>query len=391
MAEALRQSLGPRKRKGVALEPTRGRCLRRCLLDRRQRARPFEICPLVLEPEGPTVTLQDLCRPLWFQHQNEWFQGPLPLAGFQGAAPLGQGSQLRWPWRMVPGRGILFAATRRGKSMRGALIGAGVLAVSYVLIALLLYLLQRRILYQPNRHPPDLAAAAFPGVRQVTVTTSDGLALLAWYLPPARDNARVVLYLHGNAAHIGNRAYRLAPYQRLGWGVFLLEYRGYGGNPGQPSEAGLITDAHAGLAALREMGFSLSAIVVWGESLGTGPAVQLAVEHKVAAVLLESAYTSIADIARLRYRLFPVDWLLLDRFDSLRKVSSIQAPVLVMHGAYDQIVPVAMGRAVHAAAPDPKQLWIASDAGHLDLVEAGAIEVAGHFVSQLDRVTAGSV
>jgi fermentation-respiration switch protein FrsA (DUF1100 family) len=275
--------------------------------------------------------------------------------------------------------------------MRGALIGAGVAAAFYVLIATLLYLLQRRILYRPNHRPPDLAAAGHPGVRQVTVTTSDGLALLAWYLPPARESATVVLYLHGNAAHIGNRAYRLGAFQRLGWGVLLLEYRGYGGNPGQPSEAGLIADAHAGLAALQEMGFSLSTIVVWGESLGTGPAVQLAVEHAVSAVLLESAYTSIADIARLRYRLFPVDWLLLDRFDSLRRIGSVRAPVLVMHGALDQIVPVAMGHALYAAAPDPKQLWIAPDAGHLDLVEAGAIEVAGHFVAGLHRVTAGNV
>ena len=295
------------------------------------------------------------------------------------------------PWRMFAGQGILLAATRRGKWMRGVLIGAGVLAASYVLIATLLYLLQRRILYRQQRTPPDLTGAGLPEVRQMTVTTPDGLALLAWYQPPARESGRVVLYLHGNAAHIGHRAYRLGPFQRLGWGVLLLEYRGYGGNPGRPSEAGLIIDAPAGLAALQAMGFSLSAIVVWGESLGTGPAVQLAVEHKVGAVLLESPYTSIADIARLRYRLFPVDRLLLDRFDSLRRVGSVQAPVLVMHGAHDQIVPVAMGRAVYAAAPDPKQLWIAPHAGHLDLVEAGAIEVAGQFVTELDRVTAGGV
>jgi hypothetical protein len=272
--------------------------------------------------------------------------------------------------------------------MLGVLIGAGVLAAFYVLIAALLYLLQRRILYRPNRGSPMLADAGLPELQQITVTTPDGLALLAWYMPPARDGARVVLYLHGNAAHIGHRAYRLGPFQRLGWGVLLLEYRGYGGNPGQPTEAGLVIDAHAGLAALLAMGFPLSAILVWGESLGTGPAVQLAVEHKVGAVLLESPYTSIADIARRRYRLFPVDWLLLDRFDSVRRIGSVQTPVLVMHGARDQIIPVAMGRAVHAAAPEPKQLWIASDAGHIDLVEAGAIEAAFQFVADLERESA---
>ncbi|HEX3993562.1 MAG TPA: alpha/beta hydrolase [Acetobacteraceae bacterium] len=272
--------------------------------------------------------------------------------------------------------------------MLGVLMGAGVLAFSYGLIATLLYLFQRRILYHPNRTPPDLAAAGLPQVRQITVPTPDGLALVAWYLPPAQSHGRVVLYLHGNAGHIGHRAYRLEPFQRLGWGVLLLEYRGYGGNPGKPSEAGLILDAHAGMAALQEMGFPLSTILVWGESLGTGPAVQLAVEHKVGALLLEAPYTSIADIARSRYRLFPVDWLLLDRFDSLDRIGSVQAPVLVMHGAYDTIIPTAMGRAIYAASPDPKRLWIAPHAGHLDMVEAGATEVAGQFVAGLHAAAA---
>lgn len=275
--------------------------------------------------------------------------------------------------------------------MRGALIGAGVLAGSYVVVAMLLFLLQRRILYRPNRSPPDLVSTGLAEVRHMTVTTSDGLALLAWYLPPAQDSSRVVLYLHGNAAHIGHRAYRLERFQRLGWGALLLEYRGYGGNPGQPSESGLFADARAGLAALQAMGFPLSAVVVWGESLGTGPAVQLAMEHTIGAVLLESPYTSITAIARLRYRLFPVEWLLRDRFDSLRRISGIQAPVLVMHGARDEIVPVAMGRAIYAAAPEPKQLWIAPHAGHLDLIDAGAIEVAGRFVAQLGHVTTAGI
>ncbi len=115
----------------------------------------------------------------------------------------------------------------------------------------------------------------------------------------------MVLHLHGNAGNIGHRAYRLGPFKLLGWGVLLLEYRGYGGNPGQPSEAGLLIDAHAGLAALREMGFSLPEIVVWGESLGTGPAVQLAVEHPVAAVVLVAPFTSITDMARSRYPFVP--------------------------------------------------------------------------------------
>jgi uncharacterized protein len=131
--------------------------------------------------------------------------------------------------------------------------------------------------------------------------------------------------------------------------------------------------------------------VVWGESLGTAPAVHLGVAHPVGAVVLESPFTSITDMARMRYWMFPVALMVRDPFDSLRRISGMRAPLQVIHGIFDTIVPVAMGRAVYAAAPEPKQLWIAPHAGHLDLVEAGAIEVAGDFVAQLDRVTAGGV
>ena len=271
--------------------------------------------------------------------------------------------------------------------MGAGLIGAGVLAGLYLLALTGVFLLQRRILFLPDHTRPDIARVPVAGVRAMTVTTEDGLALLAWYLPPVREAGRVVLYLHGNAGHIGHRSYRLDPLHRLGWGVLLLQYRGYGGNPGRPSEAGLLKDARAGLAALRAMRFASDQILLWGESLGSGIAVRLASEQPVAALLLEAPYTSIADMARLRYPFVPVDRLLLDRFDSLRVIGGVRAPILVMHGAHDRIIPVAMGRAVFQAARDPKQLWIANEAGHLDMVEAGAVEAAGDFVDRMFEVT----
>jgi hypothetical protein len=269
--------------------------------------------------------------------------------------------------------------------MSGVLIGAGVLLALYILVVTVLFLFQRRILFLPDNTTPDLTRAGIPGVRLMNVTTSDGLSLLAWYMPPMRDDAHVVLYLHGNAGNIGHRAYRLGPYNRLGWGVLLLEYRGYGGNPGSPSELGLLTDARAGLAALEAMGFPPSRILLWGESLGSGLAVRLAAEHPVAAVLLEAPYTSITDMARLRFPFAPTGWLLLDRFESSRIISGVRAPVLVMHGARDRIVPVTMGRTLYEAAAPPKELWIAPEAGHVDLVEAGAIEAAAAFVRRMER------
>ena len=267
--------------------------------------------------------------------------------------------------------------------MGWVLKGAAALAGLYLLVALGLFLLQRRILFLPDRTPPDLARTGIPGLRTVAVAAADGLSLLSWYLPPPGEAAPVVLYLHGNAGHIGHRVARLPHFQRLGWGVSMLEYRGYGGNPGSPSEAGLLADARGGLAALRAMGFPPERIVLWGESLGTGLAVRLAAETPVAAVLLEAPYTSIAAMAKRHYGFLPVDWLLRDRFDSLAAIGRVRAPVLVMHGARDRLIPAAMGRALFEAAGGPKELWIAPEAGHVDLVEAGAIEAAGDFVGRM--------
>ena len=262
-------------------------------------------------------------------------------------------------------------------------IGLAVVAVLYVAIAAGLYLAQRRILFRPGDGRPDLARAGLPGVRETAVRTEDGLDLLAWYRPPASPGDFVVLYLHGNGGNLGHRAVRIAGLAEHGWGTLMIEYRGYGGNPGRPSEDGLALDARAGLAALRSMGFPDERILVWGESLGTGVAVRLASENTVAAVLLESPFTSIAGIASARYWFMPVRRLLLDHFDSLGRIGRVAAPVLVMHGSIDRIVPVAMGREIYEAARPPKELWLAEGADHEELAEAGAIAAAGAFVRRV--------
>lgn len=266
--------------------------------------------------------------------------------------------------------------------MRVALTLAGAAACVYALVVALLFVLQRRFVFRPNRTRPELARIGMEGVHEVSIPTPDGMALLAWAMPPAGEDAFVVLYLHGNAGHIGHRAFRLPLFQRLGWGVLLLEYRGYGGNPGTPSEDGFLIDARAGLAALLAMGVPASRILLWGESLGTGLATQLGRDTAVAAILLESPYTSMTDNARRRFPFVPVGPLLKDHFNSLAAIGAAQAPVLVMHGALDRIVPVEMGKAIFAAAPEPKELWIRPEAGHVDLVQAGAIEAAAEFVAR---------
>ena len=267
--------------------------------------------------------------------------------------------------------------------MHAVAMAAGLVVAVYLVALTLLFVMQRRLIFRPDRTHPDPERAGVPHVQPIIVETADGLTLRAWFVPPADPDGLVVLYLHGNAGHIGHRAWRIGPMTARGWGLLMLEYRGYGGNPGAPSEAGLRRDALGGLEALRRFGFGPERVLLWGESLGTGLAVGLAVDHAVLAVLLEAPYTSLAAIARSRYPFAPVGLLMRDPFDSLGRIGRIQAPVLIMHGARDRIVPVAMGRTLHGAAPEVKQLWICDQADHDDLVDHGAVDVAAAFVARL--------
>jgi uncharacterized protein len=242
-----------------------------------------------------------------------------------------------------------FAAWRRGPEMRsvrasggrkrfgrpGALLratigwlGAGLALALALYVAVLggLYATQRQLLYFPDTTRPDRTLAGVPWVQEAGLVTEDGLALLAWYAPPAEPGGFVVLYLHGNGGNIAFRAARLRRFAEVGWGALLPEYRGYGGNPGLPSEAGLAMDARAALDALGRMGVAPERTLLWGESLGSGVAVRLAAERPVAALLLESPFTSVAALARRRFPFVPVGLLLQDRFDALSRIASVRTP-----------------------------------------------------------------
>ena len=255
-----------------------------------------------------------------------------------------------------------------------------VAAILYIVVLAGLYSFQRRLLFIPDTAVPDPVRAGVPDVAVLHIPTDDGVSLVAWYVPPAHPNGFTVLLLHGNAGNIANRTGRLRAMRQIGWGVLLLEYRGYGGNGGSPSEDGLTRDARAGLAELQRRGVAADRVLLWGESLGTALAIRLATENPVAAVLLDSPYTSIVDAAQRQYPYVPVRPLLRDRFDSMSRVARVKAPILVMQGSVDRLVPPAMGRALMAAAKVPTELWVAEGAGHEDLGPYGAVEAAAAFV-----------
>ena len=259
------------------------------------------------------------------------------------------------------------------------IIGFGLAA--YVALAGGLFFFQRQLLYLPDKTRPELAELAQLGVREVTIPTADGLALLSWYLP-ARPRRPVIAYFHGNGGHIGYRIERLLRFAQAGYGVLMLEYRGYGGNPGTPNEAGLYTDADAALDFLKRQGVPAHRLVLYGESLGSGVAVQAATEHEIAALILEAPFTSVAEVAQCHFPYVPATLMVTDRFDSLSRIGKVRAPILILHGARDRVVPVRYGRALFDAAPEPKEGWFVPEAGHEDLARYGGLDVAVAFVAR---------
>jgi uncharacterized protein len=244
-----------------------------------------------------------------------------------------------------------------------------------------LYRFQRQLLFRPNKTQPRLEDLALLGVREVVLTTSDGLSLFSWYLPPGSGRP-VIAYFHGNGGHIGYRAQRLRRLARDGYGVLLAEYRGYANNPGTPCEAGLYADAEAAIDFLSGQAITTNRIVLWGESLGSALAVYLAARRTVAAVILEAPFTSITAAAQHRYPFVPTRRLVRDRFDSLSRIGQIRAPLLVLHGERDMIVPIRHGRALLDAAPEPKEGWFAPAAGHQNLAQFGALDAAISFIER---------
>jgi fermentation-respiration switch protein FrsA (DUF1100 family) len=265
----------------------------------------------------------------------------------------------------------------------GVLIGAALAAYGVVVGGL--YLFQRQLLYFPDRSRPDLGELAPFGVREVMLPTADGLSLLSWYLP-ARDSRPVVAYFHGNGGNIGYRAERLRRFAREGYGVLMLEYRGYGGNPGTPTESGLYADGAAALDFLAHQGIMPHRLVLYGESLGSAVAVYLAARRDIAGLVLEAPFTSVVEVAQYHYSSVPASVLMRDRFDSISSIGKVKAPILVLHGERDRVVPVRFGRALFNAAPEPKEFWFAGEAGHEDLARFGALDAVVDFVNrQLDR------
>jgi fermentation-respiration switch protein FrsA (DUF1100 family) len=243
----------------------------------------------------------------------------------------------------------------------------GSVLAAYGLLLGGMFAFQRSMLYFPPDDQPELSIARVPGLEAVTVATGDGLDLVHWFRPPAMPDGPVVVIFHGNAGHIGDRVPKYWPLLQAGLGVFFAEYRGYGGNPGRPSEEGLTADGLSVMAYLNARGIPADRIVLYGESLGTGLAIKLAAGQPVAGLVLEAPPGSIAELAQAHYWYVPAKWLLLDQWNAIDLMDQVSAPLLLMHGEADSVVPVRFGRRVYEAATGPKEGLFLPGAGHADL------------------------
>ena len=237
----------------------------------------------------------------------------------------------------------------------------------YLALVATLFVMQRSFIYLPWGVPGAPAESGVPEMREIRVRTADGLDILGWHAAPRRADAPTLVLFHGNAGHLGLWAGQTRAMLDAGLGVLIAGYRGYSGNPGSPSEQGLYHDARAALDWLGARGVAGRDIVLWGISLGSGVASQMASERRVAAVVLETPYTSVADIAASLFPFVPVRWLLLDHFDTAARIGAVQAPLLIVHGDQDDVIPFAHGEAVFAAAREPKRFLHVPGGDHGDL------------------------
>ena len=242
--------------------------------------------------------------------------------------------------------------------------------------------MQKRLMYFPDPAKFVPSEWALKELQPLDATTEDGLTITSWYTPARKPDKFTIVFFQGNAGHLGYRNYKVRPWLDAGYGVLMVGYRGFG-NPGAPSEEGLYSDSRAAIDALRAKGVPDKALVLYGESMGTGVAVQMATEYEASALILESPFTSVPDVGADRYPLVPVHFLLHDRYESLTKIKDVHMPLLLMHGELDQVVPIKFGKQLFAAANEPKQAEFVPDAGHNDVYSLRVQQLVMSFIAKL--------
>ena len=236
--------------------------------------------------------------------------------------------------------------------------------LAYIIIVLFTYLYQRKLLYHPSENNYTGDEIQFD-YKEVFIEVDKDIKLKSWFLEKDLKKNKTILYFHGNAGDLTNRVHKLNELNKLDVNILIISWRGFSGNPGKPTEKNLYNDARKSVEWLNMVGVTNKNIILYGESLGTGVATELGQNNSFSGIVLESPFTSIADAAKIYYPYLPVNLLLKDRYDTIKKIKNIKIPVLIMHGKKDNIVPFFMGEKLYQMANEPKYKYFSEDDDHM--------------------------
>ena len=258
-----------------------------------------------------------------------------------------------------------------------------IFVIIYFFILISTYIFQRDLLYHPseNNYSGDKLDVS---ITKVKVTTQDDIELLSWYHNKDIDEYKTILFLHGNAGSLENRIHKINHFKDMNVNFLLVAWRGFSGNKGTPTEKGLYEDAESAVRWLKSKGVRENNIIVYGESLGTGVATEIAQNKNFAGIILESPFTSMIDAGKDKYPYLPVRLLLKDKYESNKKIKNINSPILIMHGKVDNIVPFHMGKKMYELANEPKYSYFSEYDDHMMEYNEKLLKALKDFISSLN-------
>jgi len=234
----------------------------------------------------------------------------------------------------------------------------------YFFVLISTYIFQRNLLYHPmeNNYSGDKLNVS---VTKIKIKTQDNIELLSWYHNKDSNKYKTILFLHGNAGSLENRIHKINHFKDMNVNFLIIAWRGFSKNKGSPTEKGLYKDARGAVEWLKSKSIEESDIIIYGESLGTGVAVEIAQNKNFAGVILESPFTSMVDAGKDKYPFLPVRLLLKDKYESDKKIKNVNSPILIMHGKVDKIVPFHMGKKMYELANEPKHYYFSEYDDHM--------------------------
>ena len=256
------------------------------------------------------------------------------------------------------------------------------LILIYVVITVIVYFYQRKLLYHPFS-AEITGEGLIHNFETINFKTSDNFVLKGWF-HLKNSNKKTILFLHGNAGNLDNRIDKLNSLGSMDINFLIISWRGYSGNPGNPSEAGLYKDVLGGIKWLNEKGISNDQIILYGESLGTAIATEVGQNENFAGIILEAPFTSMVDMGQKIYPIFPVKFLLKDKYESKNKIKNIKSPILIMHGEADKIVPFRMGKKMFELANEPKFSYFSKYDDHMMEFNKDLINSINLFIKSLN-------